>query len=332
MLDRRLQAASAASLGSERPSQASYSDVAASSVQQQLSSQWSEEMPEAVLFPANKPCSRADAVVLDQWVTRSLAHYAQRSSSSEANEESLSRAVEELVPILSIGLHEIVRQVSQHCLQRGMVLEKLWRTFVELFERALREAKASLKRYRTKTAKLEADLARTREELVQLKQNHPQQLARLHDTLASKFDQRKDDLEEQLTHLEKENQTIRADLKEKRSNVASWFPLFTEYNQSVHATSLAKLGPAPASSKTPEAYLAADYKRILSVLPPEARRRVGFFVSSLLGLRGSNRHGANSVEGLEERKEINQWKIEQLEEQLQQLRTTKGLPSPAPEG
>ena len=62
--------------------------------------------------------------------------------------------VQELVPVLSIGLNEVVRQapaisrtavgcvggvlsprvfsrkVSQHCLERGVVLEKIWRTYV----------------------------------------------------------------------------------------------------------------------------------------------------------------------------------------------------------
>jgi len=50
-------------------------------------------MPQAVLFPSNKPSSRADAVVLNQWVTKALSNYAQRQSVSLANEEDLSKTV-----------------------------------------------------------------------------------------------------------------------------------------------------------------------------------------------------------------------------------------------
>ncbi|CAE8713240.1 unnamed protein product, partial [Polarella glacialis] len=77
--------------------------------------------------------------------------------------------VEELVPILSIGLNEIVRQVSQHCLERGLVLEKIWRTYVELFERALADARATLKKQKERTSKLEAELVRIQNELEELK-------------------------------------------------------------------------------------------------------------------------------------------------------------------
>ncbi|CAE8641517.1 unnamed protein product, partial [Polarella glacialis] len=171
LLDRRLQSvstfiSSTASFGSQTAREPRHKS-------QNLSqSQWSADMPQAILFPANKPSSRADAKVLDQWVSTSFANYAQRSfvASKDANsEEDLTRAVEELVPILSIGLNEIVRQVSQHCLERGLVLEKIWRTYVELFERALADARATLKRQKERTSKLEAELVRIQNELEELK-------------------------------------------------------------------------------------------------------------------------------------------------------------------
>ena len=79
-------------------------------------SQWHEDMPPAILFARSKPSSRADAAILDRWITSAFTGYAQRSqqmslSGEVDDEEELSRAVEELVPILSIGLHEIVSQV-----------------------------------------------------------------------------------------------------------------------------------------------------------------------------------------------------------------------------
>merc|ERR1719277_2914562 len=109
-------------------------------------------------------------------MTNAFANYAQRSASSDsvpAEDEILAKAIEELVPLLSIGLHEIVRQVTQHCLERGVVLEKIWRTYVELFERALSETKASLKRHTERTGRVEEQLSRAREDLSELQSKHP---------------------------------------------------------------------------------------------------------------------------------------------------------------
>jgi len=281
--------------------------------------QWSEEMPQAVLFPSNKPSSRADAVVLNQWVTKALSNYAQRQSVSLANEEDLSKTVEELVPILSIGLHEVVRQVTQHCLERGVVLEKIWRTYIELFERALNETRASLRRHQEKTARVEADLARTSGELTDLQAKHPQQIEKLSTTLAAKFAQRQEELEEQLRTLRNENQALQEHLQEQTDNLRSWFPMFLNYKDSSYRSKLSSFGPFAPSSSAPEARIAADFRRVLSVMPAEGLRRVGFFISSLLGLRGAQL-SADTVENLAERKEHNQWKIEQLEARVRELK------------
>lgn len=90
------------------------------------------------------------------------------------------------MPILSIGLNEVVRQVSQHCIERGVVLEKIWRTYVELFEESLAEAREALRRQKEKTSKCEAELQRIRDEATELKAKHPAQLEKLKQTLATK--------------------------------------------------------------------------------------------------------------------------------------------------
>ncbi|CAJ1445221.1 unnamed protein product, partial [Effrenium voratum] len=162
---------------------------------------WAQTMPEAILFPANKPTSRADAEVLHRWVTSSFQSYARRHADSKENiEEDLTKTVQELVPVLSIGLNEVVRQVSQHCLERGVVLEKIWRTYVELFEDALAEAREALRRQKEKTSKCEEELQRVRDEAAELKAKHPTQLDKLRQTLTTKFDQRQNELVQQLTN------------------------------------------------------------------------------------------------------------------------------------
>jgi len=316
LLDRRLQSVSTFVSSDHDDSQAG------SSIEPHAKSQWSNEMPQAILFPANKPSCRADAVILDQWMTNAFANYAQRASASQGTsgeDEQLSKAIEDLVPILSIGLHETVRQVSQHCLERGVVLEKIWRTYVELIERALAETRAALRRHKEKSARVEADLQRTRRELADLQEKHPEQIAKLSNTLAGKFAQRQEELEDQLKSVGLENQALSQHLREQGASLYSWFPLFTKYKDSKYRKSLAQRAPEQVTGGSPEARLAADFKRILTTMPADGRRRVGFFISSLLGLRGSQL-ADDTVEALTERSNHNKWKIEQLENRLRELK------------
>lgn len=282
--------------------------------------EWSRAMPPALLFPGNKPTSRADAAMLDRWVSDSLCSYAERASCKEkAGEEDLSMAVEELVPILSIGLHEVVRQVMQHCIERGVVLEKIWRTYVELFERSLGETRAALQKHKDRTTKVEADLASTEEELRVMQTKHPEQLRKLSTTLSRKFGQRQDELQEQLENLLGENRLLQEHLDGQAASLKAWFPNFDTYRNCSYRRSMWNKPKVPPNTKAPEAALTADYMRILNAMPPDSCRRVGFFVSSLLGLR-SSLVTADSVDGLVERRDHNKWKIEQLESRLQKLR------------
>lgn len=285
-------------------------------------SQWSQEMPQAILFPANKPSSRADAQMLDQWVSTSLANYAQRvtqMSRVHHAEEDLTRAVEEIVPILSIGLNEIVRQLSQHCLERGLVLEKIWRTYVELFERAFAEAREVLRKQKEKTSKVEAELARVQHELEGLLMKHPQQLEKLSNTLEGKFTQRQEELLTQIAHLRHENKALKGHLEEQTNRLGSWYPLFETYKDSRYRKGLLSKPAVPPSGSSPEAKLAADFRRILQSLPADVRRRVGFFISSLLGLRGAQMTSL-SVDSLRERKKANVVRITELEARLREFR------------
>lgn len=231
------------------------------------------------------------------------------------------KTVEELVPILSIGLHEIVRQVTQHCLERGVVLEKIWRTYVDLFEKALGETRASLRRNKEKTVRVEAELARAQAELADLQEKHPEQIEKLSKMLEGKFSKRREELLEQLKNTLHENAALRQHLAEQRASLGTWFPQFGRYKDSMYKVQLdAGGGLLQPSATSMEARLAADFRRILRAMPPEGRRRVGFFVASLLGLR--SRMPYDTMEALTERRSQNTWKIKQLEERLNQL---KGL-------
>merc|ERR1740138_67338 len=141
-------------------------------------------------------------------------------------------AVEELVPILSIGLHEIVRQVTQHCIERGVVLEKIWRTYVELFERLLAETRALLKFHKDRTGQVQKELERTQSELHHVKRRHPEQIEKLSKTLLTKFSRRQEELELRLEQVQYDNKVLRQCLDDHNNNVSQWFPRLDKYKNS----------------------------------------------------------------------------------------------------
>lgn len=294
----------------------------------------SRGLPGAILFPANKPSSRADAAILDQWITEALRNFAGRMGRTK---EDLSEAVEELVPILSIGLHEIVRQVTHHCVERGVVLEKIWRTYVELFDRVLKEMKASLRLHKARTMRVQEDLDLANTELEELRRKHPQQIEKLTHTLEGKFAQRQTELEDQLKYRESENLALSHHLVEQRADVRSWFPLFDKYSESVYKADLARIPPDPSSQSrgnhAPELAIAADFKRIMGVLPDEKRKQIGFFICSLLGLRGGkgDREQETAMQLLLEKKAENERTIARLEETLAEIRQRLGIAPPEKE-
>lgn len=286
-----------------------------------MASHWSEEMPSLIMFPTNRPCSRADAVVLDRWVTTMLSRYASKMANLQSEENNLSQVVDELIPILSIALHEVVRQVTQYCLERGVVLEKIWRTYVELFERALSETRSMLRFHKGRTMKVQTEQDRISGELRAVQQRHPEQASKLSKTLLNKFSQRQDELEAQLREVRHENKVLKTHLTEHTNSVQSWFPLYNFYKKSPYRAILQSTGATLPVSTGPESRIAADFKRILTAMPEDGRRRVGFFISSLLGLRGNDlEEGSDTVDSLTEQRDHNAWQIDKLEKRIKELR------------
>lgn len=282
---------------------------------------WSEEMPSPILFPTNKPSSRADATILNHWITNVLDRYAERMAGGHEQTTTLTQMVDELVPILSIGLHELTRQVSQQCAERGVVLEKIWRTYVELFDRALAETRAMVRFHKTRTQRVVEELSHTSDDLTEVKQKHPEQLQKLSSTLSKKFVQRQEELDGLLKSVKHENTIMQQLIDEHRNSLKAWFPLFDKYKNSPYHITLKTACPELPSTTTPESRIAADFKRILVAMPNEARRRVGFFVSSLLGLRGTELvENPETIESLTERKDHNSWKIGLLEQRIKELK------------
>jgi len=282
-------------------------------------SQWSEDMPSPMLFATNKPCSRADAAVLNRWVTGVLDRYAEKMAAGQEGTTS-TQMVDELVPLLSLGLHELVRQVNQHCSERGVVLEKIWRTYVELFDKALAETRSLMRFHKARTLRVDNALQSTKKEMGEQQNKCPEQISQLSRTLVKKFGQRQEKLQATLEKLGHENVTMRQLIKTHTDSRRSFFPLFDKYKNSSFRDALQLSQKELPAHTTPESRLAADFKRILLAMPYDARRRAGFFVSSLLGLGTELLENPETIASLTERKEHNIWKIGLLEQRIQELK------------
>lgn len=108
-------------------------------------------------------------------------------------------------------------------------------------------------------------------------------------------------------------------LFERRLNTESWFPRYAKYKDSNLTAALDGKPALNPAQENAESRIAADYKRIILAMSHESRRRIGFFVSSLLGLRG-NQSAEDLEDTLAERKTHNAFKISQLEVRIEELK------------
>eukprot|EP00747_Dinoflagellata_sp_TGD_P163379 gnl/TRDRNA2_/TRDRNA2_182004_c0_seq1.p1 gnl/TRDRNA2_/TRDRNA2_182004_c0~~gnl/TRDRNA2_/TRDRNA2_182004_c0_seq1.p1 ORF type:complete len:525 (+),score=126.63 gnl/TRDRNA2_/TRDRNA2_182004_c0_seq1:63-1637(+) len=196
----------------------------ASSVYNELDGLWCTK-----IFPSDTPSSRTDAILLDAWITRALEQHQQ---TGDDKGEDLVNAVENLVPILSVALHEIVRQIGHYCVERGVVLEKIWKTYVELFHRVLKEMQISLGMHKQKTAEVQQVLSAAREDLSRLRKSHPEQMQRVIAELEGEFTARQKEVEEDLKRKEQENEELKNELRQHHSALEIWYPSFSLYQNS----------------------------------------------------------------------------------------------------
>eukprot|EP00929_Paragymnodinium_shiwhaense_P026960 TRINITY_DN15935_c0_g2_i1.p1 TRINITY_DN15935_c0_g2~~TRINITY_DN15935_c0_g2_i1.p1 ORF type:complete len:535 (+),score=191.42 TRINITY_DN15935_c0_g2_i1:197-1801(+) len=193
------------------------------------------------VFPSQAPSSRKDAVMLDAWITKSLE---QQGASESATSEELVQAVEKLVPTLSVALHEIVRQVTHQCMERGSVLEKIWRTYVELFNRVLKQMQESLTTQKTNTSTVSEALSAAQQELTTLRKEHPENMHRIILNLESDFTQSQKQFEADLAEAEQKNKVLKQELREQHRELEIWFPMFPQYQDSFVKAQL----PVPVSA------------------------------------------------------------------------------------
>eukprot|EP00933_Yihiella_yeosuensis_P065131 TRINITY_DN6878_c0_g6_i1.p1 TRINITY_DN6878_c0_g6~~TRINITY_DN6878_c0_g6_i1.p1 ORF type:complete len:542 (-),score=126.92 TRINITY_DN6878_c0_g6_i1:49-1674(-) len=302
------------------------------------------------VFPSSQPSSRADAVMLDAWITRSLDRFQQEAA---AKHSDFNKTVEDLVPLLSVSVHEIVRQVMHHCSERGLALDKIWKTYVELFNRVLKQMQESVKLQKERTSEVQALLQEASVEYKAQRKAHPLQMHQIISELEVRFSDRQRGFEEQLQAAELENSELKQTLKQLHRELEMWYPGFAQY-QDTYIKNLIpqhKGGGALKKGKTgdfsqprmnrqateklaaedgtivPEVALAEDFKRLLAVLAPEKRKLIGQDLAGLVAAQGNEKKGPSKFqEKMASSAEVDKAKggeenVKEQQDNLQQLET-----------
>ena len=109
---------------------------------------------ERTVFPSKVPAGRRDVQLLHAWVGDMVARLQQ--TAGKLPEENM---LKEAQVLFSVAFHEMIRQVSVHCLERGHLMGKIWWSEMELFQRLLqlRQADAQLVRREREEHRAELD-------------------------------------------------------------------------------------------------------------------------------------------------------------------------------
>mmetsp|Transcript_38916 Transcript_38916/g.70202 ORF Transcript_38916/g.70202 Transcript_38916/m.70202 type:complete len:519 (-) Transcript_38916:16-1572(-) len=289
------------------------------------------------IFPSEKPSSRTDAIMLDAWITQALARH--QEEHEVTSKEDFAKTVEDLVPLLSVALHEMVRQVMHHCSERGVALERIWRTYIELFQRVLQQLQESIQFQKERTAEAQTMLQEVTKEFRALKKSHPEQMHRIILDLEIRFTQRQQGFEEELKEAEQDNTALKNQLRNQHREAELWYPGFVAYQDSYirnlipqHKAKAAtqrrtsKVGQEvqAATEMAPEVALAEDFKRLLTVFAPDKRRLIGQELVDLIegGQKGNEQQQASSrrksfSQALLDEQQSDLDKLEELQKEVQ---------------
>ena len=176
-----------------------------------------------VLFPVAKPSSRKDVKILQTWMENALAEQEQfyeaamatatsengggetnASSHKDTPAKKLLILANGTIPILTMTINEIVRQVSTHCVEQGELLDKVWRSFLELFDRILLETKTTVKRYQKKMQSLQDDNKLFIEKLQRERERHQEALGHERQSTELRMNMKLDSIKEKISFSEGE--------------------------------------------------------------------------------------------------------------------------------
>lgn len=208
-----------------------------------------------VVFPSHGQARRADAILLDEWVTRSLEKATKRQG------RGVAEVFAEVEPVLAAACHEVVRSIvlkfvlptfkliqveispatifeftvahstiqvrqeAPHCHERSTVISKIWETYVELFSRTLTDMRTALATHQKRSDVAKAALDQAKQDLEEVRQSHPIRMQELIGQIEAQFAAKIKVTEERLASLEQENAAVAASHAELETAVGSAFGL-----------------------------------------------------------------------------------------------------------
>ncbi|CAG9318176.1 unnamed protein product [Blepharisma stoltei] len=114
-------------------------------------------------FELGQPTSRRDAENIGEWLDLML------TKALEEIKDDPEKLFENTNEIYTIGLNEIIRQVSVQCKERGILLRKIWDAYQKLFENAISMMKLRLEQTKSQNSTDKINyLNKHKEELKQL--------------------------------------------------------------------------------------------------------------------------------------------------------------------
>eukprot|EP00753_Platysulcus_tardus_P020701 PLAT8346.1.p1 GENE.PLAT8346.1~~PLAT8346.1.p1 ORF type:complete len:966 (+),score=525.09 PLAT8346.1:64-2898(+) len=243
-----------------------------------------EAMWHTVVFPALKPASRQDVALLERWLGEQMGKITEQFG-ERITSDNMADVVQAAVPVLSMSLNELVRQVALHCSERGQLLDKTWKSFTQLFDAVLVEMKDTMDQYQTKMMDLMRENAQYRAELDKVHARHDEELAKVASDTERRWAGRLKPLQAAVREKDEEIRRLQGlDMEFKR-----WLPRWSIYRDSVLRSLLPAGDSLPATLIADDALL-ADAQRLLGLLTGSelVEEKLGDVVSAADGMARSS--------------------------------------------
>eukprot|EP00397_Hematodinium_sp_SG-2012_P051176 GEMP01059837.1.p1 GENE.GEMP01059837.1~~GEMP01059837.1.p1 ORF type:complete len:273 (+),score=88.75 GEMP01059837.1:188-1006(+) len=251
-----------------------------------------------------QPPSRLDAVVLRGWIATAVEQVHMLKQGHVPKKE-VTAMVERTVPMLARCLHEIIRQSECHCVDLGIVLGKLWRTYVELFDRALRDLNGLLKQQETHVSEVEVELQRVRKEIHDMETRHPSHLEQLGQSLKTKFALRHQEHYDRLKFRDAETHGAELLLAERKKDIKLVLPNFERYCDALEINEPEMHERPHRTNQDVVGALAVDIERL--VKGTKSREEISIYIGPLLA------HSATDISLLQQQWHENAATIAELE-------------------
>ncbi|CAM9844351.1 unnamed protein product, partial [Ectocarpus sp. 12 AP-2014] len=179
------------------------------------------------------------------------------AASATAEEARKAAKIRAQMNVLMVGFFEVIRQVTQHCAERGRLLDRIWRSLNELFEFVLWEMSRTVARCEERLEVINAVVEQERADRESRETMHKNELQLTEELINGRQDNRTWSKKvRQLKDQEVRYGSIVAENERKVATLKQWLPNFETYGDSVVAKVLPPL-PLPPPTQQQAAVVSA---------------------------------------------------------------------------